>query len=295
MPASGEPLPARHCKCGVTAGTARQSSNPNYFAGTAGNFTSRQFAACRHASLERTPKEDDEDDKSVTVPLIRWLGHNVLLGKLRNGGALQPACAADVSAGEAGGGGAHDGALRALLQDGHDLNVLQMDVLYSELKVPAMVHATLLMPIGDALEMNVMYSEHNVPTTVYATLPQDTATVLPPVKTTALLPVTTALLPVSATVLLPLTGPPAKTATAPLPVKATVLLPVDNVTAAGGQRHRAAGGDQHAGRGVRGEHAGRGVRGEHAGRGVRGEHAGRGVRGEHAGRGVRGEHAGRAR
>jgi hypothetical protein len=52
MPASGEPLPARHGKCGVTAGTARQSPNPNSFAGTAGNFTSRQFAACRHASLE---------------------------------------------------------------------------------------------------------------------------------------------------------------------------------------------------------------------------------------------------
>jgi hypothetical protein len=28
MPASGEPLPARHGKCGVTAGTARQSPNP---------------------------------------------------------------------------------------------------------------------------------------------------------------------------------------------------------------------------------------------------------------------------
>jgi hypothetical protein len=51
MPASREPLPARHGKCGVTAGTARQSPNPNYFAGTAGNFTSRQRAACRHASL----------------------------------------------------------------------------------------------------------------------------------------------------------------------------------------------------------------------------------------------------
>jgi hypothetical protein len=51
MPASAEPLPARHGKCGVTAGTARQSSNPNSFAGNAGNFTSRQFAACRHASL----------------------------------------------------------------------------------------------------------------------------------------------------------------------------------------------------------------------------------------------------
>jgi hypothetical protein len=51
MPASGEPLPARHGKCGVTAGTARQSPNPIFFAGNAGNFTSRQFAVCRHASL----------------------------------------------------------------------------------------------------------------------------------------------------------------------------------------------------------------------------------------------------
>jgi hypothetical protein len=41
MPASGEPLPARHGKCGVTAGTARQSPNPNSFAGNAGNLTSR--------------------------------------------------------------------------------------------------------------------------------------------------------------------------------------------------------------------------------------------------------------
>ena len=51
MPASGEPLPARHGKCGVTAGTARQSPNPIFLAGNAGNSTSRQFAVCRHASL----------------------------------------------------------------------------------------------------------------------------------------------------------------------------------------------------------------------------------------------------
>ena len=54
MPANGEPLPARHGKCGVTAGTARQSPNPIFFAGNAGNFTSRQFAVCRHASLKST-------------------------------------------------------------------------------------------------------------------------------------------------------------------------------------------------------------------------------------------------
>jgi hypothetical protein len=28
MPANGEPLPARHGKCGVSAGTARQSPDP---------------------------------------------------------------------------------------------------------------------------------------------------------------------------------------------------------------------------------------------------------------------------
>jgi hypothetical protein len=45
-------LPARHGKCVVTAGTARQSPDPNFFAGNAGNFTSRQFAV-RHASLSQ--------------------------------------------------------------------------------------------------------------------------------------------------------------------------------------------------------------------------------------------------
>jgi hypothetical protein len=51
MPANGEPLPARHGKCGVSAGTARQSPNPKKNSGIAGNFTSRHFAVCRHASL----------------------------------------------------------------------------------------------------------------------------------------------------------------------------------------------------------------------------------------------------
>ena len=97
-----------------------------------------------------TPVARETESVGAVALLLKYFGHNVLLDELRNGGTLEPACAADVSAGEAGGGGAHDGALRALPQNGHDLDVL--------------------------------YSEHNVPTTVYATLPQDVATALLPVK-----------------------------------------------------------------------------------------------------------------
>ena len=75
-----------------------------------------------------TPVARETESVGAVALLLKYFGHNVLLDELRNGGTLEPACAADVSAGEAGGGGAHDGALRALPQNGHDL-----DVLYSEL------------------------------------------------------------------------------------------------------------------------------------------------------------------
>jgi hypothetical protein len=82
MPASGEPLPARHGKCGATAGTARQSPNPNFFAGNAGNFTSRQFAVCRHASLVLRPSPLQRLCAAVLTLLgqrVGWVGRGVSL------------------------------------------------------------------------------------------------------------------------------------------------------------------------------------------------------------------------
>jgi hypothetical protein len=75
MPANGEPLPARHGKCGVSAGTARQSPDPKKIPALPaislhGNFTSRHFAVCRHASLTYSMIADAQSSGNTGPPQV---------------------------------------------------------------------------------------------------------------------------------------------------------------------------------------------------------------------------------